>query len=136
MPADAYQIQRARQEADRQLQKTLERQRAEREAREREEAEEQAERVRQDAAARAEYLKGLADKETARKAEREAELDRELEPAKVAAKVKFLAENYNTTDADFERHWPNLREALLVERHEAVMEATRAEARRNASKYF
>ncbi len=75
---------------------------------------------------RSKYLAGLEAKKAGKQAERDAEIDVELEPAKQRLKRAWLANNPSLTESDFEsKAWVLLRENLVEEREADNREAIR-----------
>ena len=70
------------------------------------------------AESRRKYLAGLEAAKAEKQSERDAEIDRELEPQKIRLRNEWLANNPNLTAADFESKAWHLLKANLIEQHE------------------
>ncbi len=118
-------------QAQRTLEQSLARQRAEHEARQAEERADQDERVRSNAESRRQYLATLESKRAAERAKAEAEVDRQLEPEKQRTRNEWLANHpYQSADA-FEKTWkqflrPNAVQDLERQAGEQIKASLRA----------
>ncbi len=78
---------------------------------------------------RRKYLAGLAAEKTAKQAERDKQIDTELEPTKQTLMREWLANNPNETAADFEKKaWQHLRTNLVEQRNNEAFELERQRA--------
>ncbi|MDQ3255395.1 MAG: hypothetical protein M3R15_16095 [Acidobacteriota bacterium] len=97
--------------------KALADQRRERLERESKEAEADAERKRQNDAARSRYLASLEAERAERRAATEAKLEAEIGPERERAMRDWLANHVDNSEKDFlTKAWPHLRKNVLAER--------------------
>ncbi len=75
---------------------------------------------------RRKYLAGLENEKAAKQAERDTQVDAELEPTKQTLMREWLANNPNETAADFEKKaWQHLRTNLIKQRNNEAFELER-----------
>ncbi len=78
---------------------------------------------------RRKYLAGLENEKAAKQAERDKQVDTELEPKKQTLMREWLANNPNETAADFEKKaWQHLRLNLIEQRNNEAFELERQRA--------
>jgi hypothetical protein len=78
---------------------------------------------------RRKYLAGLENEKAAKQAERDKQIDTELEPTKQTLMREWLANNPNETAADFEKKaWQHLRTNLVEQRNSEAFELERQRA--------
>jgi len=124
-------------QAQKTLEQSLARQRAEHEARQEEERAEQAERDRSNAATRKAYLDGLAAKREGERQTMEAKVDAQLEPEKTRARNEWLANHPGKSAADFEQVWrAHLRPNAVQELERAKGEQVKARLRATGQYQF
>lgn len=83
-----------------------------------------ARRQRDNESARQAHLNQIASDRSAKEAERDAEIEKELIPHKIRLQNQWLADHPGQTTADFEsKAWGNLKANLLEERRELMMQA-------------
>ena len=91
----------------------------------------QAERDRENQAARDRWQAKLAADREAEQQRAAAAFEASLAPTKEQLKREWLANHPDRTPADFDRHaWPQLRANLLADQRQATIERTKAALRR------
>jgi len=94
-------------------------------------AAEQGERDRDNAATRAAYLKGLADKQAAEQATRDAAFEASIAPVRRVKMLAWLVDHPDKSEADFAGVWPHVKELLKIgDRDELVRREIEAQRRR------
>jgi hypothetical protein len=106
-------------QAQRTLEQSLARQRAEREQRERDEAAQLEQQKESNAEARRAYLATLEQQRQAKIAEGEERTEMELASEKAREQRRWLADHPGTTEGDFERAWKLSIRADVIERRNA-----------------